>query len=194
MYHSDSILDVVSKRPGHSFGTIPIYADAKLLDDLKKLVTLKPAGSVTQASGIPNDVKKRRELAQVTMKLDLVARNMKNLVDMVKEAVKTAINDKIAESGQITASRVLEIMDEKFKAYQVHVNQGLADTLKEELQKYIPNFEAGILYRDQSGCGPSSMRVAKSRDVMYGYAGQMWDVPKGFVFPQQTNLKLAWMM
>ena len=38
------------------------------------------------------------------------------------------------------------------------------------------------------------MRVAKSRDVMYGYAGQMWDVPKGFVFTQQTNLKLAWMM
>ena len=130
VYHSDSILDVVSKRPGHSFGTIPIFADAKLLDKLKKLLTLKPSGSVTQASGIPNHVKKRHELAQVTMKLDLVARNMKNLVDMVKEAVKTAIDDKIAESGQITAPRVLEIMDEKFKAYQVHVNQGLVDALK----------------------------------------------------------------
>ena len=58
VYHSDSILDVVSKRPGHSFGTIPIFADAKLLDKLKKLLTLKPSGSVTQASGIPNHVKK----------------------------------------------------------------------------------------------------------------------------------------
>ena len=130
----------------------------------------------------------------MTTKLDLVARNMKNLVDMVKEEVKTAIDDKIAESVQITAPQVLEIMDEKFKAYQVHVNQGLVDTLKEELQKYIPNFEAVNLNRDQSGCGPSSMRVSKSRDVMYGYAGQMWDVPKGFFFPQQKNLKLAWMM
>ena len=64
------------------------------------------------------------------MKLDLVARNMKNLVDMVKEEVKTAIDDKIAESGQITAPQVLEIMDEKVKAYQVDVNQGLVDTLK----------------------------------------------------------------
>ena len=47
VHHSDKIEEIVSVRPGHSLGTIPIMNDASLLAELKKLVTLEPAGEVS---------------------------------------------------------------------------------------------------------------------------------------------------
>jgi hypothetical protein len=54
VFHSDALLEVMVKHPGHDFAKISILHDRELLDGLKKLMTTDPTPEVmTVATGMP---------------------------------------------------------------------------------------------------------------------------------------------
>ena len=87
VHHSDKLKAVGAERPGHSFSTIPVLNDVELLTELKKLVTLDPAGDVQRASGIPPHVRQSKKLREALEQLQVINKKFDSLKEMVKEAV-----------------------------------------------------------------------------------------------------------
>lgn len=82
VHHSDKLKAVVAtERPGHSFATIPILNNIELLAELKKLVTLEPAGDVQRPSGIPPHVRQSKKLRKALEELKVINTKVDSLKD-----------------------------------------------------------------------------------------------------------------
>jgi hypothetical protein len=91
VFHSDALLEVMVKHPGHHFAKISILHDCESLDGLKKLVTTNLMPEVmTVAKGTPSHVGRAQQLAKILDVLtDLVQKlgeHGSNLMKEVEEA------------------------------------------------------------------------------------------------------------
>ena len=53
VYHSSYLLDAITADSSHPFQTIPILHRPELLEKLRRLVTLEPAGKMKKPTGVP---------------------------------------------------------------------------------------------------------------------------------------------
>ncbi len=92
--------------------SIPILNKPELLQKLKGLVTLEPAGDVKQATGVPRHVKVMDELREVYRSLNGYVEEVQELKAKLSDMVKTAMEEKAAEGGHVTSRFVVETVTE----------------------------------------------------------------------------------
>ena len=109
--HSELILSTLVAHPGHDFSKIPILHDQDLLRDLRRLVTTKPTpGVMTMPTGIPPHVELASQLKEILSNVSEMVVNLRDQTGRIAEAVKTAIDEKSWDSGQVTGTRLREIL------------------------------------------------------------------------------------
>jgi hypothetical protein len=92
-----------ARIPGHPFAMTPLLSNAGLLVELKLLVTIKKEGHMMVATGIPPHI---RQDVLIKNTLDVCKETfeaIKDMTDVVKDAVKEAFKEKAEESGQMTS-------------------------------------------------------------------------------------------
>ena len=100
-------------------------------------MTLKPAGNVQRAAGIPPHIHMHEDLVKVNTKLNAVSEDMSGLLNEVQEAVKMAMDEQGAKCGQLTVLCVMEIIMEKISGARNSLQTAMADAVKGELQCVI---------------------------------------------------------
>jgi hypothetical protein len=75
---------------------------------LQELVTLEPAGDVMQSTGVPRSAFLMDELRKVYAAMQGYTSEVQDLKTKLPEIVKNAIEDKATESGQVTATFVMD--------------------------------------------------------------------------------------
>ena len=115
VYHADTfLLPQIAKNRNHPFLSIPLLSQPELLKHLWELVTLEPAGDVMQSTGVPCSAYMMDELRKVYWAMQGYASEVCELKTKLPEIVKTAIEKKATESGQVTATFVMERLKEAF--------------------------------------------------------------------------------
>jgi hypothetical protein len=115
VYHAYTfLLPQIAKNRNHPFLSIPLLSQPELLKQLWELVTLEPAGNVMQSTGVPHSAYMMDELRKVYWAMQGYASEVRELKTKVPEIVKTAIEEKATESGQVTATFVMERLKEAF--------------------------------------------------------------------------------
>lgn len=209
VYQSDHLIAVMNTHPGHDFNKVPILHRRELLQTLKRKVTLEPTmGVMGTATGIPPHV----ELAMQTkvnvlfyflllISYLLIVSNscsIQSIFDKcteiltevrahsvsVVEAVKSAIDAKAWESGQMTAVKFTEIMDE-FKKDILKEQQQQIDVLKQK----VDELSAAPGIHQTETVGTTSTAAAAGGGCTYAYGGKFFSVPQGFKFPDKVSIK-----
>ena len=67
---------------------------------------------------------------KVSTKLNAVSEDISGLLDEVQAAVKMAMDEKVAESGQLTAPHMMEIVMEKISSACNSLQTAMADAMK----------------------------------------------------------------
>jgi hypothetical protein len=182
VYHADSMLEVMVNTPGHDFSKIPVFHDKPLLEKLQELVTTDPTeGTMAVPTGIPPHV----ELAsQVQKVLDLTTKLLANMGEQtgsVIEAVHKAIEEKALESGNVTGSRLLEVLNEFQADSLTAVDKRLVE---------IRNEFASGGNSHQATTNNNNTAAGGTATNMFAYKGRFYAVPESFQFPK-VNLRQA---
>jgi hypothetical protein len=190
VHHSASILATMVGNSGHDFSKISILHDPDLLRDLRPLVTTDPTpGIMAMVTGIPPHVELACQLKEILDNaLELVV-NIRDQTSRITEAVKTAIDEKSWDSGQVTGTRLREILATFQEESMGAVNARL-DGIRAEFQRVAAggggadnddnfnNFD-----EDEEPRGEGAQRQPQSA---FAYDGHFYDVPQGFQFPNAT--------
>ncbi|KAK1734876.1 hypothetical protein QTG54_014336 [Skeletonema marinoi] len=188
VYHHEWLKTQIAGTTDHPFLQIPILNDPKLLEELKKLVTLDPAGAVTMATGVPESVKLRDKLREVIGLLTEYRNDVKWLKENLTEMVKNAMEEKATENGNITATFVAEQVaaaTSKLAApdgarltasigARASRSVGVDDNLPASSSRELGGLEAH-LYRTYKYHDPDA--AARNRHK------SDWDVPSDFTMP-----------
>jgi hypothetical protein len=137
VFHSDALLEVMVRFPGHDFTKISILHDRELLDGLKKLVTTDSTPEVmTVATGIPPHVGTAQQLAKILdVMTELVCqfgKHGKNLMTAVEKALDT----KAWESGHVTGSRLKQILGD-FQSDSIKAVESRLEGIRVEFNRAI---------------------------------------------------------
>lgn len=208
VYHADSFLiPQIAEKPGHPFMNIPILNRPELLHQLQELVTLEPAGDVMQATGVPRHVKMMEKVREVFSMLQDYAEEVRELKRTLPTMVKDAIEEKATESGQVTATYVLEQMEAATATITTTLEERLTVVVNEATSQLNLNNApevSSVAQRDgaSSGASSSGERVAQLYQS-YKYSDSSakansrnqqrtdWDVPMDFDLPK-SDLFAAW--
>ena len=115
VYHADTfLLPQIANNRNHPFLSIPLLSRPNILKQLQELVTLEPAGDVMQSTGVPRSAFLMDELRKVYAAMQGYTSEVRDLKTKLPEIVKNAIEDKATESGQVTATFVMERLKEAF--------------------------------------------------------------------------------
>jgi hypothetical protein len=112
VFHSNALLEVMVKFPGHDFTKIYILHDRELLEGLKKLVTTdRTPGVMTMATGIPPRVGTAQQLAKILNVMTELVQKFGEHGDNLMVAVEEALDTKAWELGHVTGSRLKGILE-----------------------------------------------------------------------------------
>jgi hypothetical protein len=195
VYHHEWLKTQIAGTTDHPFLQIPILNDPKLLEELKKLVTLDPAGAVTMATGVPESVKLRDKLREVIGLLTEYRNDVKWLKENLTEMVKNAMEEKATENGNITATFVAEQV--------AAATSKLAAPLVKQMEEMEQRLTASIGARASRSVGVDDNLPASSSRELGGLEAHLyrtykyhdpdaaarnrhksdWDVPSDFTMP-----------
>ena len=207
VYHADSFLFVeIADHSNHAFLNIPILNKPELLRELQKLVTLEPAGDVQQATGVPRHSLMMDELKDFYDAVQGYSAEVKELKETLPTMVKDAIEEKAAESGQVTAQYVLDQvtdaiskatdgMEEKITAAVEKANAqlGIVNT-SNDTQDAVADATVPAVSRAQEGATQTLFPSFKYHDPKPTKRNKNrtdWDVPADFDLPT-ADLYVAW--
>ena len=111
IYHECWIKECISKNPNHSFMKIPIINDDNLLNELRNKISIKPSNIIRRATGIPLYIETAivmHKLINITMQ---TLEEVKNLTINMCVAISDAIDAKSLENGQVSASKVKNLLN-----------------------------------------------------------------------------------
>jgi hypothetical protein len=109
VYHADTfLLPHIANNRNHPFLSIPLLSKPELLKQLRKHVTLEPAGDVMQSTGVPRCVHMMDEVRNVYRVIQGFISEIHDLKATLPGIVKNAIQEKGTESGQVTATFVMD--------------------------------------------------------------------------------------
>ena len=146
VHHSETLIGVIDRNPGHCFQNIPILNDTTLLKTLKELVWTKESEKIPQATGIPPHVKQFEKLDAI-IKLQLEdCEQTKKFQEELLLAVQNKIEELSMQSGTITvnaAQGLFNDFEHKMKGMMNHL-------LDEKLKDLMPSS------RQQNGVSSST--------------------------------------
>jgi hypothetical protein len=189
VHHSESILATMVGNSGHDFSKISILHDPDLLCDLRPLVTTDPTpGVMATPTGIPPHVELASQLKEILNNVSELVVNIRDQTARITETVKTAIDEKSWDSGQVTGTRLREILATFQEESMGAVNTRL-DGIRAEFQRVaaggggaeeednLNNFDVDEEEREGTQRQPS---------CTFAYNGHFYDVPQDFGFPKVT--------
>jgi len=182
VYHSEWLFEVANGNSNHPFNTIPVLQRPELLDKLKELVTLEPAGTITKASGVPLHIKQSTQLKK---NLLVIKSGMDKLLAAnaaLPEVIKAAIDEVATGAGQVTVPRVMELMDQHSGSMQETIAKTVKDAVEEATRDLVPR---GGVPTQHTPTTWDSFQLGTYRE----YNGSA--VPSNFKFPT-VGLRLAW--
>ena len=203
VYHYDTfIAPNIARHTGHCFLNIPLLSNPELLQELKKLVTLEPCGAVRQATGVPRHVKMMEEIKMFYKEIQGYKEEVRDLKERLPQIIKDAIEEKVLESGHVTAQFVLDCVKEAFTT----AGEEIGERIEKSVWRQTKHLAAVTgTETDGAETAPEGPQVPSPRMVTlyptYGYSDpeankrnrtrRTWDVPQDFTFPP-ADLFVAW--
>jgi hypothetical protein len=179
VHHSDFLQATKNSIPNHPFANIAILRRPQLLDELRKLLTMKPSDHIPNATGIPPHVKELGLLKAMPNTCGETLLTLKAMIPELKECMKEGITEAAEQlartNGHVTSSRLEEMFEIKTKIFgelqSVMQAQLPAAVRNERLNPPLPSFGfQNLLY----GC--------------YEYDNKAdWQVSQDFTFPAGTQ-------
>ncbi len=200
VYHSDFLIEIMSKKPGHPFYNINILQDTQLLADLKKLITTEPSDVISHASGIPPHVTQAKQLQGIREMLEEERRERREFQTMIIETIKNTIEQNGIANGNITYSTFVSHMEDVQDRHNKRIediekkidqqNTILINTLQgnnDRTTSYSPHALSPMFQN-------VSVRQNENDRRTYVYQGRYWHVPEGFEFPTKATRRKGWQM
>ena len=179
VYHSDWIIGIGSRIPGHPFMAIPVLQNGELLNKLKQQVTTDESDNMAP-TGIPPHVSQSVELHRLLELSTTILEKVSEQNEVIRTSIFDAIERHAINHGSITRTHLTEILN-LFKAE-------LKEDVRAQLQELHQNGFGGnatttTADQHRTGNNPSS----KTKYEMYWYKERAWHVPEGFIFPDDTK-------
>ena len=205
VYHTDTfLLPHIANNKSHTFLNIPLLAKPDLLKQLQELVTIEPAGAVMQATGVPRSSILMEDVAKMYGAVQEYQAEIRELKTLLPEIIKNAIEDKATESGQVTATFVMERLNDAFEGVTSKWDAAISKTIESTISRLgftpgngenivaseVPRTQTAVLGAQGVSLYPSYKYQdpnAKGRNVNR----TDWDVPSDFAFPT-ADLYVAW--
>lgn len=181
VHHSDWLVGICAKYPGHPFHQIPILQDHELLAELKRdHLTMEPNDMVPAPTGIPPHISHQILMKEVLAKTTETLGAVNAVKDDIREAVKAAIDEKVEADGGVNMALMTRALD----------------TLKDEL---VATMRMITVSPDQlSEATPPVPAVDPVVKIAgpwsFQYKGTVWCVLESFQFAVGPNLKNGWRM
>ena len=214
VYHYDDfIAPAIANHSSHAFLNIPLLSYPRLLEELKKLVTLEPCGEVRQCTGVPRSTRLMDDLKTFYDAVSGYAREVRDLKDRLPQIIKEAVDEKAAESGHVTAQFVLDVMKDVLasttRELTDHINESIRRSTRHlvDPSQFIADGAETASVTDGAETASQDPGVRQRRRMvtlypMYGYRDTHkptrqnknrteWDVPQDFKFPT-ADLYVAW--
>ena len=182
IYHVDNLIDTMVKIPGHDFTKLSLLHDHQLIAQLKPLVTTDPTeGIMTVATGIPPHIELAKQVVKVLDATTDIAHKFDGQTTNLIQAVKDAIENKAWESGHVTGTKLVEILNE-FQSTQLKAVDERLNGVRKEFARAM-----------NGGAAPppadaNNAAIAPSRNAgvsyTFMYDGKFYAVPKNFQFPK----------
>ena len=201
VYHSEKLLQTMTRYPGHDFAKLTILHDFPLLNNLKELVTVQPTSGVlvSPTGGIPPHVGLAVQLSEILKTLGHLVHQFGEHGERLMETVEKALETKAWENGHITGPKLKEILDDYRKDSIEAVDRQLKE-MRTEVREAIRQGGGGVRGADDSANGgfyDDSADSAREDDGagaprkvnLYSYDGKFFAVPKGFEFPKANLLE-----
>jgi hypothetical protein len=189
VHHSRSILAAMVANPGHDFAKLPILHDQDLLRDLRLLVTTQPTpGVMATPTGIPPHVELASQLQEILTNVGSLVSNFSEQTTRISEVVKTAIDEKAWESGQVTGTRLREILA-TFQVESMDAVNSRLDSIRTEFQRVAAGRGDGGGAEDDNNnfdMEEDEEGVQRQPSCFFAYGGHFFDVPKDFCFSKAT--------
>lgn len=196
VHHSDAMLEVIAKNPGHPFMNIPILSSSPaLLQRLKNKVTTKRSTAIESPTGVPPHVKQMSMISEVFEFLKKEREERKNLEEKLRNIIESAIEKNAAENGHLTAASMRNVLTLHKKEMENHFNSTVdkkLDTLMTMLSSRAENFgtpSVNPIFQENLQQTNLLREDTIQRGIHY-WDGKYWDVPKNFDFPQ-AKLRMA---
>ena len=179
IYHSEAMMKLMADVPGHAFGNISIFHDVGLMNFLRELVTTEATpGVMVKASGIPPHIGLATQMQTVIKTLTTMTLEFSTQTTSIVDAVNKAIEDKSWENGQVTGTKLKEILDE-FQAS----NMSQLEELRNEFAQIVSE-RRGDSQGERRGNGVTTRGHGNNATNTYMYGGKFYFVPEDFEFPQ----------
>ena len=109
---------------GHDFNSIAILHKPPLLEELKKLVTIKQSAAIASPAGIPSHVETNRNLFIVIAKLSIVLELQKGQDSTIAKTATKALEDWAVVAGQPAMAAIESPLDESLLSCKEFKRQG----------------------------------------------------------------------
>jgi hypothetical protein len=185
VYHSEFLKTIVAKDPEHPFGLLPILNDDVLLSKLKELVTLE-GDDTMRATGIPPHVRQTKLLQEVLEATKQVQEAQLKELELIKEAVKQAIQENDVQAGNVTLPSLLETWESKQKENLEMIKKTMEETLDNRLE------QLELLKQLEPAKNAGATENLGQEQYTYCYLGLLWDVPEGYQFPKKALRDTGW--
>jgi hypothetical protein len=197
VHHSDALLEVIAKNPGHPFSQIPILNSPQLLSDLKPLVSIKPSSKIDSATGIPPHVKMMTKMSELLSLLQDERANRVALEDKLVETVEKSIEKNALNNGNITHSSVSQIlrkhqddMNKKIREQSSNIDNKLNNLITAITNGTTSHNHQSIVFGGEDSANENNNNNNIQR-CLYNWDGKFWHVPPNFSFPKLCTRRRA---
>lgn len=191
VHHHSFLAGQIAEDAQHPFQSIPLMQRPELLAELKKLVTLEPIGDVKKATGVPYRIKQMRALKGMFRAMRGDQNKTLELVRGLPEVIKQSIDEKASESGQVTASFVVDLLEKHCETISTQVDTSVKEAVAEATRHFQPaepqpqQPHNAIAANGRFPLG--GLQLGRFREYAGGFA-----VPPDFRFVSSVTLRRAW--
>ena len=177
VFHSNGLIEQMTRCPGHDFTKLAILHDRALVNELKGLVTTEPTdGVISRPTGIPPHISIALQLKTVLSKVNDVVDKFESQSGTIVTAINSAIEKRAFDAGQITGERLKDMLD----TFQKESMSSMCNQIR-ELRSELRGMSGVQNVTDTRT--PAEARVGPRKNV-YSYGGKFFLVPPDFQFPK----------
>jgi hypothetical protein len=179
--------EFISTKTG--FKSIPLLNNQPLLQSLKSLISTQHSSVVPQGTGIPPHISMIKKMDKM-VDLLIEERNARKLRDEeVSNMLATAINEKAAQAGQITAEVLGRMLSDSNNDLERRVEEMFRERFHLSTSQGSNSSQLNAVPRDHTAT------MMKRGYIAYSYGGVLgWDVPCGWTVPDKCTLKNAFFL
>lgn len=199
VHHSDALLEVIAKNPGHPFMNIAIINNSPaLLQCLKTKIVTTTSETIPFPTGVPPHIKQLSMVHELFEFLKEEREERKKLEEKLKKIVEDAIENFAISNGHLTLSSLQNLLKSHQESVAKDFHQksvllekkidGMMTLMKSRTNNYASPSDPNFVTQDAPtfANGVSEDEIQRMR---YCYNGRFWDVPINFDFPKDSNLR-----